>query len=348
MSHHSARRLHSLGHGVRGEGECGVYGESSSTGYAAVAGKHTNQEGYGLVGDTSGYYPSAGVLGRNSLGHGVRGEGECGVYGESSSTGYAAVAGKHTGQEGYGLVGDTSGYYPSAGVLGRNSLGHGVRGEGECGVYGESSSTGYAAVAGKHTGQKGYGLVGDASGDYPSAGVLGRNSLGHGVRGEGECGVYGESSKTGYGAVAGKHTGQEGYGVVGDAAGQDTAGVLGRNGLGHGVRGEGTPGVAGVCTADGGAETGEPSGYLAGVRGKSTPGPGVFGEGHYGGQFKGTGTQLHLVPGTSAGRPTVGFHKIGEIYMDSVATLFVCVANGNPGCGGDTPRPFPPPRRQAP
>jgi hypothetical protein len=52
--------------------------------------------------------------------------------------------------------------------------------------------------------------------------------------------------------VAGAHTGQ-GFGVVGDGAGQGTAGVLGRHsGFGGGVRGEGVPGVVGVCSVIGG------------------------------------------------------------------------------------------------
>jgi hypothetical protein len=36
-------------------------------------------------------------------------------------------------------------------------------------------------------------------------------------------------------------------------------------------------------------------------------------------------------PGTTAGKPTTGFHGKGDIYMDSAGTLFVCVAFGNPG-----------------
>jgi hypothetical protein len=67
------------------------------------------------------------------------------------------------------------------------------------------------------------------------------------------------------------------------------------------------------------------------VRGISTSGPGVFGSGKFGGQFKGTNAQIHLVPGTTVGRPAAGNHLMGELYMDSAGTLFVCVASGSPG-----------------
>jgi hypothetical protein len=150
----------------------------------------------------------------------------------------------------------------------------------------------------------------------------------------------GESSKDGSVAVKGDHTGA-GFGVVGDALTGNTAGVLGRHKgtfEGHGVRGEGpigvfgkgTPGVDGICPASGG-ESGTPSGSLAGVRGNAQSGPGVFGAGGYGGQFTGTKAQLHLVPGTSLGRPTTNFHEKGEMFIDVAGTLFVCVAGGNPG-----------------
>jgi len=71
-------------------------------------------------------------------------------------------------------------------------------------------------------------------------------------------------------------------------------------------------------------------GPVAGVRGDSTSGPGVYGDGRYGGQFKGTSAQLSLVPGPSVGHPTTGHHVMGALYMDSAASLFVCAATGYP------------------
>lgn len=226
--------------------------------------------------------------------------GDIEVVGRTSRAQFAAVHGVHTG------------------------TGIGVRGEsGNKGVSGEGL-----------TGVEGVGVIG-VSGSSPFA-----NDVGKGVRGEGPIGVFGTSSRADFAAVAGDHTGA-GFGVSGTAAAGNTAGVLGRHKgtfEGHGVRGEGpigvfgkgTPGVDGICPASGG-ESGTPSGRLAGVRGNAQSGPGVFGAGGYGGQFTGTKAQLHLVPGTSLGRPTTNFHEKGEIFMDSAATLFVCVAGGNPG-----------------
>jgi hypothetical protein len=354
----------SFGHGVRGEGEIGVFGTSAKEGFAAVYGRHTGL-GPGVVGDAAGGQENAGVLGRNPTGLGVRGEGANGVMGQSSSQGLSGVVGVHTGQ-GNGVFGIAEGaagertagvfgvHKTSNGVLGEGKIGvfgkssatggHGVQGEGEIGVFGKSSATGFAAVYGQHTGL-GPGVVGDAAGP-DNAGVLGRNSTGHGVRSEGQIGVVGTSSSaTGFGVV-GDATGQdvagvrghnsagagvrgEGQiGVVGDGVGQDMAGVVGRNIFGEGVRGEGRLGVVGIHLGD---ETGIGGVFRAGVRGSSSSGPGVLGEGKYGGEFQGTSAQLRLLPGASAGRPTTGDHFIGEIYMDSAATLFVCVANGSPG-----------------
>ena len=122
--------------------------------------------------------------------------------------------------------------------------------------------------------------------------------------------------------------GEGAFGVVGD--GSKGAGVPGRHkASGEGVRGEGSPGVVGHCTANAGGREG-PLGPVAGVRGDSTSGPGVYGDGRYGGQFKGTSAQLSLVPGPSVGHPTTGHHVMGALYMDSAASLFVCAATGYP------------------
>jgi len=179
-----------------------------------------------VVGDGAGA-AYVGVLGRNATGIGVRGEDKTGVHGESGTANWGAVTGKHTGI-GYGVVGDGGGA-TEAGVLGRNSGGHGVRGEGTAGVVGVSSTDGWEGVYGQHTGSSGYGVVGDGTGT--AAGVLGRNSAGEGLRGEGIKGVYGvgtvgvhgvsaatnSSALLGeaIGAAAGvKATSQSGYGAV--------------------------------------------------------------------------------------------------------------------------------------
>jgi hypothetical protein len=107
-------------------------------------------------------------------------------------------------------------------------------------------------------------------------------------------------------------------------------GVRGESTSGAGIKGEGDPGVLGSCRVRQGREQAQ-LGHLAGVKGESIDGPGVFGDGHVGGQFRGSSAQLALVPGPTAGKPASGRHATGEIYMDSEASLFVCIAGGFPG-----------------
>ena len=269
------------GPGVRGLGGTGVWGSSSKSGYSGVYGQHTGTSGFGVVGDGKG--SGSGVLGRSSSDYGVKGEGLVGVLGQTTASTFG------NGVEG---VGKGSG----SGVVGRNrdssGDGVGVEGRGDTGAWGISSRTGYSGVYGQHTGSSGFGVVGDGTGG--SAGVLGRNSSGEGVRGEGsnqaevagvrglgKTGVWGSSSAFGYSGVYGQHTGSMGYGLVGDGRGSSGAGVLGRNTTG------------------------------------------------YGGQFEGGKAQLKLKPGGAVGKPS-GAHAKGEIYMDSAGALFVCVTGGNP------------------
>ncbi len=151
-------------------------------------------------------------------------------------------------------------------------------------------------------------------------GVLGRGvGTGTGVRGISTSGpgVWGDGST----------------GVIGDGSGNNqTQGVLGRHsGTGPGVRGMGVPGVVGVCNATPGARGTVPARYFAGVLGASEAEAGVFGTGKYGGQFEGSSAQLSLIPGKTAGKPASGQHLKGELYMDSAASLFVCIAGGTPG-----------------
>jgi len=74
------------------------------------------------VGDGKG--SAVGVLGRNSAGAGVEGQGKNGVIGKSSVTSQAAVCGQNINSgQGYGVVGDGAG--TGAGVLGRGSTGYG-------------------------------------------------------------------------------------------------------------------------------------------------------------------------------------------------------------------------------
>ena len=213
------------------------------------------------------------------------------IQAETTSDGEGAVHGINNGA--------------GPGVRGLNiGTGSGVHGEGGIGVHGQTEITGNGAVYGQHTGGQGYGVVGDGRGNA-SAGVLGRNPFGQGVRGMGSIGVQGKSEITGNAAVHGQHTGTgEGYGVVGDGVGVG-AGVLGRNSstnAGIGVKGQGN---------------------IIGVKGESTNG--------YGGHFQGARAQVKLLPHPNSGRPTTGVHQQGELFLDSAARLFICTASGTPG-----------------
>ena len=42
-------------------------------------------------------------------------------------------------------------------------------------------------------------------------------------------------------------------------------------------------------------------------------------------------TEELLVPKDTTGKPTSGAHAKGEIYLDSVASIFVCTKGGTPG-----------------
>jgi hypothetical protein len=70
-----------------------------------------------------------------------------------------------------------------------------------------------------------------------------------------------------------------------------------------------------------------------GVRGTSTNGVGVWGNSVFnlGGVFVGGQAPIQLVPAGSPGAPSSGTHAAGEIYVDSTAALWVCVAGGTPG-----------------
>jgi len=228
--------------------------------------------------------------------YGIRADGTTGVWGQSNA-----------GDGGIGVRGED---FQRRGTRVRGEGGTGVKGEGDTGVWGSSSKSGHSGVYGQHTGS-GFGVVGDGIGSS-RAGVLGRNSSGAGVKGEGTfAGVSGSSSMPGSfsdlpSGVYGEHTGQGGYGVRGFG---DT-GVLGQGHKGDGVRGQST------------------SRFYAGVYGENTS-TGILGGpgGGIGGRFKGGRAQVMLEPNASSGSPETGEHSKGELFMDSAADLFVCVAS---------------------
>lgn len=194
-----------------------------------------------------------------------------------------------------------------SGVLGKTS----ADGADEAGVVGinTSTSTGGYAIGVLGTGRVGVRGISNTDTGFGNCGVFGK----------GRVGVYGSGTDYGKPGVLGSHYQTDGSppvdgpGVIGEGVGDraEDAGVIGMNGESDGVRGEGKTGVRGV----------------------SQTGQGVFGEGGtgYGGIFKGARAQLRLTPTGRIGKPTTGYHQIGELYLDKVGALFLCTAAGTPG-----------------
>lgn len=228
------------------------------------------------------------------------------VIGDSAQEFRGGVEGSNTNSFGYGVMGrapnawGVDGQGGKAGVRGHSLTGHGVEGSNgssaRAGVYGENASTG-PSVHGLNVNN--------------GTGVLGQSQGGIGVKGVGKNGVLGESSTEGQNGVWGKHT-NKGAGVSGE-------GRVGVIGFSHE---NGWNGVWGRHTANGRGVAGD-SAQGVGVNGTSTSG--------IGGEFNGGKAQLMLVPKGTAGKPTTGSHTKGELYMDSKAALYVCVASGTPG-----------------
>lgn len=82
-------------------------------------------------------------------------------------------------------------------------------------------------------------------------------------------------------------------------------------------------GLAGIASGNGTGVEGVSEGNGAGVVGK--------GDNGVGGLFSGALAPLQLGLGSVPGAPTSGAHSAGEIYLDSAATLWVCVSSGTPG-----------------
>lgn len=110
--------------------------------------------------------------------------------------------------------------------------------------------------------------------------------------------------------------------IVGSTSGSDTGtsnhiGVLGASDTWEGVHGY-SPGAAGT-----------------GVRGNATSavnGWGVWGSGgRYGGVFEGEGAAIYLMPSSTAGPPTTGFHSLGELVVSDDGHLWFCRESGTPG-----------------
>jgi len=235
--------------------------------------------------------------------------------------------------EGIRVVSDADGIDVESGIGSASANGRAIKARGGSeGVIAEGGNTSSlggieaigvgVAAGGEHIGVK------TAGGD---TGVSATSQFGVGVSADGQTGVI-ASGASGPGVKATSSNGagvdatsSNGDGVVGTGHGQFGTGVLG-SGDDVGVQGNGIN--VGV---DGNSPNGDAmSGF------SSIGGTGVFGQSvnGLGAEFKGGEAPLRLDPATTAGAPTSGTHKRGELYVDSKGQLFLCVAdsvNGNPG-----------------
>jgi hypothetical protein len=106
--------------------------------------------------------------------------------------------------------------------------------------------------------------------------------------------------------------------ITSTAPGAGSAAVYGQNSStstnGSGVYGTHAGGGVGVLGT-------APSG--SGVSGSSTGGYGVSAQGGL--------APLYLTPASTHGHPTSGAHQRGELLVDAIGTLFLCVTAGTPG-----------------
>jgi hypothetical protein len=122
-----------------------------------------------------------------------------------------------------------------------------------------------------------------------------------------DAGVHGHSD-TGFGL----------FGETGEAAGANLPKGLDELTFGAGGRGD-AGGLLGI-------------GGEVGVMDCNAYGTGVLAAGSsYGAMLQGGLAPLHLTPANISGRPQSGSYMKGDIFVDSSARLFVCVADGKPG-----------------
>ncbi len=257
--------------------------------------------GYGLSGHSA---VNIGVFGGSGAGSGLVGiSGATGVYGSGETTGVVG-SGRQTGVLGQATTdaGGATGVRGrgTIGVWGESTAGTGVHGEGgQYGLYGESESgMGVFGVS-----ENGYGMHARSAssvallasstvtgvvgiGGMSGAGVYGEARGGVGVSGSGDAGIVGSGmiGVHGVGLTGVQGRGDQ-QGVLGTSEVLGASGVLGRDAVGSGVRGEGHTGVLGIGTGAAGVSgSGSP-----GVHGQSDIGEGIVGESSSASGVKGSG-----------------------------------------------------------
>jgi hypothetical protein len=122
-----------------------------------------------------------------------------------------------------------------------------------------------------------------------------------------------------------------GSGVEGDSA--TGTGVYGSSSSHSGVSGSSTSGVGVVGSSISNAGVNGFSNTGRGMVGQSNSNHGVEGQSGFGlgGYFHGGLAPLRLGLGGAPGAPGSGDHSTGDIYLDSLATVWVCIGPGTPG-----------------
>jgi hypothetical protein len=178
-----------------------------------------------------------------------------------------------------------------AGVSAVSATGPGLTATSDSGRGIEATTTTGEAIRATSTGN--IAIVGNATADF---GVVGNSTTG-----------------TGVGAT----------GVTGVLTHGDTIGVDSSSADGIGVRATATSGTGIEATSDSGV----------GIVARSTDGTGldVRSEAGIGGTFWGGAAAIRLAPRATAGHPTSGAHRRGELVVDSRGRLWLCTKGGSPG-----------------
>jgi hypothetical protein len=199
--------------------------------------------------------------------------------------------------------------------------------------------TGSASPAIQADNYTGLGAAVEANGGNDA--VVAHASQGHALRAnsDSDTAIYSVGKNTGadlegqngYG-VSGRGTtqgviGQGPTGVEGDSTTSGGSGVTG-----HGNTPAGTFGTGVIAQGDEGVVArGTTIGVDASANGTAVAG---ISNNEYGGFFGGKQAPIRLVPASTAGAPTTGTHRKGELYIDNQGSLFLCTAdslNGNAG-----------------
>jgi hypothetical protein len=322
-------------YGVQGTGGAGgVVGFAQSAGSKGVMGQGAavGTEGQALDSDGIGVRGDVGGNGGSSAPQGL------GVQGRARTNTEALSGTRHPpGVGSVGVHGSNDGL--GAGVWGDSASATGVVGVGwdfgvhgssypgnpaGIGVYGDGSAVGVRGNSISGTGVYGYsnapsqvaGLSGGVVGDTDVSGRAGVAGLAKvGTNSSGVIGIYSGYSRDGATAVAGIAA------VLGETNSDSNPAVAGFGKLTTAVYGQLGPwsGLTKPAAVVGDTD----HSVFSAVSALNKTGIGLFA---HGGR-----APLLLDPAPSAGAPTSGDHRRGELFMDSTGSLWICTTDGTPG-----------------